>query len=68
YSIILVITLDGIIAYDIVEGPVDTEHFVRFLNEQVMPFTNPYPGPRSMLIMDNCRIHHGEAVHCLVED
>ena len=28
--------LDGIIAYDIVEGPVDTEHFVRFLNEQVV--------------------------------
>ncbi|KIM50222.1 hypothetical protein SCLCIDRAFT_80849, partial [Scleroderma citrinum Foug A] len=68
YSIIPAITLDRIIAYDIVEGPVDTECFVRFLNEQVMPFTNPYPGPRSVLIMDNCRIHHGEAVRCLVED
>jgi len=36
YSIIAAITLDGIIAYDIVEGPVDTERFVRFLNEQVV--------------------------------
>ena len=36
YSIIPAITLDGIIAYDIVEGPVDTERFVKFLKEQVV--------------------------------
>jgi len=34
-----------------------------------MPFTNPYPGPRSVLVMDdNCRIDHGEDVRRLVED
>jgi len=33
-----------------------------------MPFTTPYPGPRSVLVMDNCRIHHGEDVRRLVED
>ncbi|KIK23143.1 hypothetical protein PISMIDRAFT_33273, partial [Pisolithus microcarpus 441] len=64
--IIPTITLDGIIAYDIVEGPVNMEQFLRFLKE-VMPFTNPYPGPCSVLIMDNCCIHHGEDIHCLVE-
>ena len=36
YSIIPVITLDGIIAYDIVEGPVDNERFATFLREQVV--------------------------------
>ena len=36
YSIIPVLTLDGIIAYDIVEGPVDTERFVKFLKDQVV--------------------------------
>ena len=36
YSIIPAITLDGIIAYNIVEGPVDTEQFVKFLKEQVV--------------------------------
>ena len=78
YSIIPVITLDGIIVYDIVDGPVDGDCFYKFIKELViiipfiitllvthsylvqMPFTNPYPGPRSVLIMDNCRIHHGE--------
>jgi hypothetical protein len=33
-----------------------------------MPFTTPYPGLRSVLIMDNCRIHQGEEVRALVED
>ena len=36
YSIIPAIMLNRIIAYDIVEGLVDTEHFVRFLNKQVV--------------------------------
>jgi hypothetical protein len=27
-----------------------------------MPLTTPYPGPRSILILDNARIHHGSEV------
>ncbi|KIK19082.1 hypothetical protein PISMIDRAFT_45892, partial [Pisolithus microcarpus 441] len=61
------IMLDSIIAYDIVEGPINMEHFLKFLKEQVMPFTSPYPGPCSMLIMDNCSIHHSDGIHHLVE-
>ena len=30
--------------------------------------TNPYPGPCSVLILDNCRIHHAEEIQQLVED
>jgi hypothetical protein len=33
-----------------------------------MPLTNPYPGPRSVLILDNCNIHHAKEVRQLVED
>lgn len=33
-----------------------------------MPYTTPYPGPRSVLILDNCSIHHAEEVCTLVED
>jgi hypothetical protein len=33
-----------------------------------IPLTNPYPGPRSVLIIDNCNIHHAEEVRQLVED
>lgn len=30
--------------------------------------TNPYPGPRSVLVLDNCNIHHAEEIRELVED
>jgi transposase len=30
-------------------------------NEQV-PITTPYPGPNSVLVLDNARIHHGEGI------
>ena len=33
-----------------------------------IPLTNPYPGPRSVLVLDNCNIHHSEEVRKLVED
>jgi transposase len=61
FSILPILTLDGIIAYDIIEGSMTTEHFVQFLRELVVrfslellvtnayfiqiPLTNPYPGP-----------------------
>jgi hypothetical protein len=36
YSILPILTLDGIIAYDIIEGPVTSERFVQFLQEHVV--------------------------------
>ena len=33
-----------------------------------IPLTNPYPGPWSVLILDNCHIHHAEEIRELVED
>ncbi len=33
-----------------------------------MPLTGPFPGPRSVLVMDNARIHHAQKVKELVEN
>jgi len=68
YSILPVLTLDGLITWDIIEGSVTSERFVQFLRENVIPLTNPYPGPRSVLILNNCSIHHAEEVRQLVEE
>ncbi|KAI7938122.1 hypothetical protein MJO28_015042 [Puccinia striiformis f. sp. tritici] len=35
--------------------------------EQVLPFMNPFPGPRSVLVMDNCCIHHRGRIEELCE-
>ncbi|KAG2335948.1 hypothetical protein BDR05DRAFT_833832, partial [Suillus weaverae] len=45
YSILPILILDGIIAYNIIEGPMMSKRFVQFLQEHVLPLTNPYPGP-----------------------
>ena len=32
------------------------------------PKLNPYPGPRSVVVMDNCAIHHDEEICHIIED
>ncbi|KAJ3850376.1 hypothetical protein EV368DRAFT_10215, partial [Lentinula lateritia] len=44
-SILPAITLDGIVAYDVIPGSVTSLKFLKFLERHVMPLTNPYPGP-----------------------
>ncbi|KAF5317766.1 hypothetical protein D9619_012502 [Psilocybe cf. subviscida] len=68
FSILPVLTLDGIIAYDIIPGSVTAQIFLEFIRVNIIPLTNPYPGPRSVLVLDNCNIHHSEALRQLVED
>ena len=38
YSILLILTLDGIITYDVIEGSVTGERFLQFLHELVVSF------------------------------
>jgi hypothetical protein len=38
YSILPILTLDGIIPYDIIEGPVTSERFIQFLREMVVSY------------------------------
>ena len=32
-----------------------------------IPAMNPYPGPRSVLVLDNCSFHHSEDVKALIQ-
>ncbi|SJL09547.1 uncharacterized protein ARMOST_12927 [Armillaria ostoyae] len=67
-SILPVLTIDGIIVHDIIPGSVTSLRFLEFLRECVIPLTNPYPGPRSILLLNNCNIHRAKEIHALVED
>ena len=35
--------------------------------EELLHVVNPYPGPRSVLILDNCTAHHSAAVDLFAE-
>src|SRR6266496_3710693 len=60
WSILPVYTEDGYIAWDVRQGSYTIETFNEFVRDQVIPRTNPFPGPHSVLIMDNCAIHHAK--------
>ena len=58
WSILPVYTYDGFIDWEIIHGSYNGELFVKFLESHVIPHTTPFPGPRSVLIMDNVKMHH----------
>lgn len=68
HSILPALTLDGIIGLDIFEGSVNKDRFLLFLRDQVAPQLNPYPGKRSVVVLDNCSIHHDEEIRQLIVD
>ncbi|GJF00404.1 transposase domain-containing protein [Phanerochaete sordida] len=61
------LTVDGIVASTVVPGSMTRELFLEFLEHHVMPLTSPYPGPMSILVMDNARIHYGAEITELAE-
>lgn len=60
WSILPAYTIDGYIAWEILQASFTTELFNEFIINRVLPLCTPYPGPRSVLVMDNARIHHSE--------
>jgi hypothetical protein len=47
---------DGIIHCDIVEGAFDSNLFYTFIS-RLLDEMNPFPAAKSVVVMDNCRIH-----------
>lgn len=59
-SVLCTMCLEGILSCRLVRGGVNSEKFIDFIEKNVMPTLMPFNGinPRSIVIMDNCAIHH----------
>ena len=66
FSVLPAISLDGILTVKIVEGSYDSDSFARFING-LLYHMNPFPGPNSVIVMDNCRIHKSDLVREIIE-
>jgi hypothetical protein len=60
WSILPLYTCEGFVDWMIIQGSFNGDLFIQFLEEHVMPHTNPFPEPRSVLVMDNAKIHHDQ--------
>ncbi|KAJ7580330.1 hypothetical protein C8J56DRAFT_735977, partial [Mycena floridula] len=61
YSLLPALTLDGVIYCQVKAGGYNGDEFMDWL-EGLLEIMNPFPAPNSVLILDNCCIHHVEGV------
>src|SRR5579859_20816 len=60
WSILPAYTMHGFMTWNIRQGSFTAELFKEFIENQVLPRCNPFPGPRSVIIMDNAPIHQSQ--------
>ena len=61
------LSIESIVALELVKGSVNGVMFYDFLRGNLIPNMQPFPNPQSILIMDNCSIHHTEEVTRLLQ-
>ena len=66
---IAVMSLEGMQDVQLVEGTVDGDKFKEFVTSTLIPILNPFDGsnPHSVVVMDNCAIHHCDEIGSLIE-
>jgi len=61
WSILPILTVNSFLEEMLVtQGSVNGEMFANWLEDNILPQCNPYPGNQLVLILDNCSIHHTE--------
>ncbi|KAJ3542004.1 hypothetical protein NMY22_g3671 [Coprinellus aureogranulatus] len=62
------LTVDGMVSNRVVEGSFTKEGYLHYLEHSVLPLCSAFPGPLSVLVMDNARIHHGPEIKELLAE
>jgi len=65
YSTCAAVAFDGIVAHWTIEKGFDAETFQSFMENYLIPNTNPFPQSRSVIVMDNAPIHKKELTDLL---
>ena len=60
FSILPAMNIDGYIACCVYKGAVNGDTFETFVEQELIPLCQPYPGPNSIIVMDNAAIHRAE--------
>lgn len=65
FTLLPALSSEGPIYAEVKIGPHNGESFLKYLDNLLLHM-NAYPAPHSVLVMDNCSIHHvvGVLEHC----
>lgn len=66
FHLLPAITISGLLNVTVYKGHMTKEFFLTWLLEKVLPQMTAYPGPRSILVMDNASWHHNNAIYKVV--
>lgn len=66
-SAIVGMSSDGVEAYELSIGSTDSIKFIDFIRGNLIPTMQPFPDKHSIIIMDNCSIHHVQEVKDIVD-
>lgn len=66
-STIAGMSCEGLLTHEMVTGTTNGDKFYDFIRGSLIPCMQLFPGPGSILIMDNCSIHHIEEVKDLLD-
>jgi hypothetical protein len=61
-SLLPALTIDGYITCTVFEGAVNGPTFRSWIKNRLLPHCTPFPGPRSVIVMDNTKIHKGDVL------
>ena len=67
-SILLALTISSYIEQIIFQGSITADLYLKFVVEKVLPHCTLYPGPQSVLIMDNASIHRDSRLQQACDD
>lgn len=69
-SAIANISVSGLLDVDVVKGTVDGDRFYDYVQKHLLPHLMPFNGvnPHSVVVLDNCSIHHVEGVTSMIEE
>ena len=67
-SAVTAMCTEGVVDYHLTTGTVNADNFFDFVRGQLIPNIQPFPGDRSVLVMDNCSVHHSQEMKDLVRD
>ena len=66
-SAIVGMSSSGVLTYELSAGSTDSLKFIDFIRGKLIPSMQPFPGKHSIIIMDNCSVHHVQEVKDVIQ-